>query len=449
MLLGFAIAFYVFVVIKYHEGFTYGTWINDVYCTGKTIGEVNSELVSRHETGIIKVSSDYYEDEFIDLNDIDFKIDYFNSLKHIYDNQNPYLWFLNLNDVYVNKYFQPEISYDHDKLTEAVMNLGLIKKYSPDNDYVIKIIYGDNGYELINTLDVSLDINATLALLESKVITEENVEVPKDLFYYRDITPKEKEVLALWDDLSSFLETKIIYDMGNENIPVDAKVLSSFIILANGYPQKSEYGFLINEDLVKQFVDKLCESYFTYKQPRDYVTHDGVTKHINMSVYGTEIDKLYEENYLVNAIKEGLTEKHIPKYLHVGYARGLDDIGKEFIEVDLTNQKLYYVKNGVVLMDTDIVSGYPNADNATPEMLCYVYKKKEKAILVGENYRSPVDYWMAIYKAIGLHDAKWQAKFGGDRYKRYGSHGCINMITKDAASLYEQIEVGIPVIVYK
>ena len=36
---------YVGLAIYYHNAFTYGTWINGVYCTGKSIREVNEELV--------------------------------------------------------------------------------------------------------------------------------------------------------------------------------------------------------------------------------------------------------------------------------------------------------------------------------------------------------------------------------------------------------------------
>lgn len=36
---------YIGLAIYYHNAFAYGTWINGVYCTGKSIGDVNSELV--------------------------------------------------------------------------------------------------------------------------------------------------------------------------------------------------------------------------------------------------------------------------------------------------------------------------------------------------------------------------------------------------------------------
>ena len=36
--------------------------------------------------------------------------------------------------------------------------------------------------------------------------------------------------------------------------------------------------------------------------------------------------------------------------------------------------------------------------------------------LVGDNYVTPVKYWMPFNGGIGLHDAVWQSAFGGERY---------------------------------
>ena len=56
-------------------------------------------------------------------------------------------------------------------------------------------------------------------------------------------------------------------------------------------------------------------------------------------------------------------------------------------------------------------------------------------------YESPVSYWMPFNKGIGLHDASWRSTFGRDIYINSGSHGCINLPTGFAGSLYSQIDV--------
>ena len=49
---------------------------------------------------------------------------------------------------------------------------------------------------------------------------------------------------------------------------------------------------------------------------------------------------------------------------------------------------------------------------------------------------------------VGMHDATWRNKFGGEIYKTSGSHGCINLPLSIAKELYEEVETGFPVVSY-
>ena len=49
ILLLFLLTVYFVLAFYYREGFSLNTWINGVYCTGKTVEEVNSELLSHTE----------------------------------------------------------------------------------------------------------------------------------------------------------------------------------------------------------------------------------------------------------------------------------------------------------------------------------------------------------------------------------------------------------------
>ena len=123
-------------------------------------------------------------------------------------------------------------------------------------------------------------------------------------------------------------------------------------------------------------------------------------------------------------------------------------LGDTYVEVDIENQVMTYFKDGEVLVTTDIVSGatwgYP-----TPEGLYKVENKDTNCWLAGEDYNVHVDYWVGfIGNQIGLHDADWRTKFGGDNYLMNGSHGCINTPKEAMAEIYENIEVGVPLLVY-
>ena len=67
--------------------------------------------------------------------------------------------------------------------------------------------------------------------------------------------------------------------------------------------------------------------------------------------------------YLKEAFRNRKIEVHKPSYIHEGYVHGKNDIGNTYIEVDMSNQKLYAYLEGELIVETDIVTG--NMKNRT------------------------------------------------------------------------------------
>ncbi len=69
-------------------------------------------------------------------------------------------------------------------------------------------------------------------------------------------------------------------------------------------------------------------------------------------------------------------------------------------------------------------------------------------MLIGDDYETPVTYWMPFIGelGIGFHDASWRSSFGGDIYKNSGSHGCVNLPVSAAEQLFNIVYDGMPVI---
>jgi lipoprotein-anchoring transpeptidase ErfK/SrfK len=112
-----------------------------------------------------------------------------------------------------------------------------------------------------------------------------------------------------------------------------------------------------------------------------------------------------------------------------------------YADVNLTTQKMIYVKNGDLLVESDIVSGAPSM--RTPAGTYYVTNKLSPTVLRGPGYAAPVSYWMSfVGNSIGFHDATWQSSFGGSRWTYAGSHGCVNMPLAKAKQLYSVISKG-------
>ena len=118
------------------------------------------------------------------------------------------------------------------------------------------------------------------------------------------------------------------------------------------------------------------------------------------------------------------------------------------MEVNLTAQHLFFYKNGELVVESDFVSGNESRGWATPAGAYPLTYKQRNAVLKGENYRTPVSYWMPFNGGIGLHDANWRGSFGGSIYKTSGSHGCVNLPPSVAKTIYEGISAGDPVLCY-
>ena len=99
-------------------------------------------------------------------------------------------------------------------------------------------------------------------------------------------------------------------------------------------------------------------------------------------------------------------------------------------------------------MESDFVSGDVKKNYTTPPGIFGLTYKQRDAVLRGEGYASPVDFWMPFNGGIGFHDATWRSSFGGTIYKTNGSHGCINMPYDAAKKLYDYVYTNVPVICY-
>ena len=126
------------------------------------------------------------------------------------------------------------------------------------------------------------------------------------------------------------------------------------------------------------------------------------------------------------------------------------------MEIDLTAQHLWYYKDGMLLMDSDFVSGtYYDYSRQTPGGTYTLKAKQRNQVLRpapnedgSYDYESPVSYWLPFNGGIGLHDANWRWNFGGNIYLYGGSHGCINLPVSFAGNFYENIEVGCPIVCF-
>lgn len=265
-----------------------------------------------------------------------------------------------------------------------------------------------------------------------------------------ELTAQMRETLDVWEKLERFQDCGIVYRMGEEEVPVDASVVCDWIALDdNGSFLFDESGdFLLKEHAIEEFVETLAAKYDTVGASRQFLSTRGDVVTVEGGLYGNKIDQEAEKAYLTEAFYERKREVHEPVYTQEAWKKGSEDIGSTYIEVDMGEQKMYYYVDGVLTIDTPIVTGNTSRRMGTPSGVNFVYAKQKNRILRGANYASHVDFWMPVKGNIGIHDAAWRGKFGGTIYQTNGSHGCINTPRAAMEQLFDMAEVGTPVVMF-
>ncbi len=444
-------ATYVGLAIYYRGAFTYGTWINGIYCTGKSIQEVNEELAKDFTYEGVTVTDREGNSYVISAEEIAYRFDFKKALEIYQKRQNPWMWIDSLLAEHQAE-LAPVVSYDQDALEARFAALPFCQDEKKDADRRLEIVRTPQGYALLNErVDVLSLEEAKSAVLHAIENSEPRVSLVEEGCYHDlELTAQMRETLDLWEKLARFQQCGIVYQMGEDEIPVDASVVCDWIAMdENGHFLFDESGELqLRENAIEEFVEGLAAEYDTVGASRQFLATRGDLVTVEGGLYGNKIDKETEIAYLTQAFFDKKQEVHRPAYTQEARVQGKEDIGSTYIEVDMGEQKMYYYVDGVLKIDTPIVTGNTSRRMGTPSGVNYVYLKQKNRVLRGEGYASHVDFWMPVKGNIGIHDAAWRGKFGGTIYQTNGSHGCINTPRPAMEQLYDMAEVGTPVVMF-
>lgn len=449
-LLILAVAGYIALGYYYSPYFVYGTWINNVYCTGLDVSTVNQSLVTAADDYVLTIEEQDGQQEIITGQQINYDIDYLKQLQEIKAKQNPfnwgYYWFYPMHIE-----LEPVISYDEELLKQAVMELDC-SHLQTLNEKLSPVIQKKSGvYILVDERTEVIDYDRLYeAVANALTHGASSVSLSEEECYYMpELTKAEQATYDIWQQIERAQKTSLLFQDGAQKCELDGKEISDWISLDEQGEFLLEQGKLIfDTEKTELWIEKLAAVFNTKGNVRTWTRKDGKVITITSKGKGYVVDEEAEQQEILHTLKHGSKITRKPLYSQVGEPREAIDMGKTYIEVDMTAQKLYYYKNDELKLATDIVTGNLARGHDTPAALCELYYMQRNRTLHGANYESFVYYWMAVKGRIGIHDATWRDKFGGDIYKTAGSHGCINLPKEKAAELYGMVEVGIPVIMY-
>lgn len=175
--------------------------------------------------------------------------------------------------------------------------------------------------------------------------------------------------------------------------------------------------------------------------------------YVTMPAFEERIPKVKKQetiDFILEKLENAETYTGIPVYDEDPVTQNLSS----YVEIDISRQRVFMYVNGKRIVDTPTVTGNIGEGYYTPTGVFYLNYKTYDTVLRGTNrdgskYASPVLYWMPFYQGYGMHDANWRSKFGGDIYKTNGSHGCVNLPTDAAKTIYKNITNAMPIFIYK
>ena len=360
------------------------------------------------------------------------------------------------------------VSFDYDKLEQTLASLDMCdeSKRTAATDASFRYDQGTGKWYVIpDAQGTVVDKDKLVSAVEGALdgLNSPTVKVTQDMCVQPSVTASDESLNAAVDDANKWISTSITYDIDDQQsaVTVNSSTILPWVSISKG--DDGKFAATLNESAVKAYLAKIGAKYDTKGEQLTITTPTGKVA----SVAGTEddtgwlTDEATELPKLIDDIKNGRTDHREFSMKHKANAKtGSDVWGTTYIEVDLSTQHLWYVKDGQVVEDFGIISGKSGYD--TPQGVTAVYKKVTDVTLIspwkdpktGEpTYKTPIDVGLVISKDGGvlIHSAPWQpsSMFGNASYHvNGGSHGCVNAPTAKTWDLYNSVPLNTPVVVH-
>lgn len=363
------------------------------------------------------------------------------------ESQNPYAWPLNIIGSKEPIDISQQIQLDQDQVTYLIPSLGVNNsERQPTKDARI-IMNGDNTHSIQDEVRGNQINSQSMenALKENLLKGEEVVTLEQA--YIRPSYTKDNEAMQSQTKyLEDILSTQITLEFDGNQVTIPRETIHTWISIdENNEP-------IINEELISDYILELNRQYSGLFASRSFESTYQGTVTVPAGTYGWYIDRFQEAEAIAERLRNTESGTFTPIIEGDGYGAG-DSVGSSYVEVDLSHQMMFIYVDGVLILETPIVSG--NVGTDTIPGTYQVWNMEVDSTLVGYNpiletdYEQPVDYWIAFDdQAQGIHDANWQPYFGGDAYINNGSLGCINTPPWIMPQVFELVSYGMPVMVF-
>ena len=386
--------------------------------------------------------------ETIKGSDISLSLQWDDSVSKLIKTQNGFLW--------ITKLFRPDeltcetiVSYNEGQLDEKIKNLSCMEESKQIMPKDAKV----SEYSEADGFTVECEVEGTA--IDHKLFKEglmmalyglwDSYDIAEDGGYIRpQVFSDNENLINAVDTMNEYAKAKINYDLGDEQFVLDASTFQHWFKYKN-----DDMTPVLSKKKIEKYVDKLADKYNTCYTEKTLETSYGKTVTIQNSRYGWRLDKEAETKEIYKNIKAKEPVTRDLNFDMRGNSHGEHDYGDSYVEINLTAQHLFLYKDGELIIESDLVSGNVAKGHSTPCGAFGVTYTERNATLNGDDYSTPVGFWMPFNGNVGMHDATWRRSFGGSIYKTGGSHGCVNLPYSTAQTIFNNISKNYPVLVYE
>ena len=448
--------FYAYRAIYFSSHFFDGTIINGMECGGMTAKEVEQKIAENANEYVLDIHF-RNGDQKIEGASIDYSYRSDGSIEKLLSQQNVLAW-LTENTASKKHEITITMQFDASKLEQQVSQFQQLQEEQMQAPSNAQLEF-QNGQFVVSeeTQGTQLDVEKTKEVIADAVKTG-TVELDMEqagVYSELETSAEESSLEAQAAQLNELVSASITYQLPDGQTQVlDGNTLKDWLSVdeEGNYSQNEE---LWNQKL-NEYVAGLAATVDTYGQEQTFpatVIEGGVK--VTQSDYGWKIDQEKEAAQLAQDIAGHLTTTREPVYASREFAAENNGFGNTYVEIDVSRQRIWFYKDGELLIDSKCVTGKMVKSRYTPAGIFQLVSKTSPKTLRGPKkadgsyeWESDVTYWMPFNGGIGLHDATWRSSFGGTIYKNSGSHGCINLPFDVAKKIYNNIDVGTPIIVY-
>lgn len=444
---GLVILIYLGGAIFFHSHFFPGTTLNGRKTGGASAQKVMDDATDEIHSYALEIKTRDEKTQKLSGSEISLEPEWGDEIAELVHTQQAFLWPVRVFQKQVLK-SDTLVNFDADKLKTVVDALdcmdasneiapvdATVSSYDKENGFsIVPCVMGttidrDKMYEAVS--DAINGLKESLSLEKAGVYEDPAVQ---------DDNEKLKKAIK---KMNQYAKASITFTVGESSEVLDASTFGDWFTLSK------KLNPVLDEEKVADYVSTLARKYNTCYSAKTLKTSYGKTVTIPESHYGWKVDTEAEKAQIIKEIKAGKTVSRDLNYSMTANSHEGNDFGDSYVEINLTAQHLFLYKDGKLIVDSDFVSGNVSQNNATPTGAYGITYTEKNATLRGENYETPVTYWMPFAGNVGMHDAYWRSKFGGTIYKYSGSHGCINLPSEVAKTIFEHVEKNYPVLVYE